>query len=80
MQRRTSAPCALFFVAGLACVAIFSLGASPPEPAEQARTRLAVLWTSGELEVAHKARLMYMHAARTNQWSDETGCKVGGLL
>ena len=41
-------------------------------------TRLAVLWTSGDPDVAHRVGLMYTHATRRAKWFDETKLIVWG--
>ena len=41
-------------------------------------TRLAVVWTSGDPDVAHKMVLMYMHASQKNQWFGENLVIVWG--
>jgi len=41
-------------------------------------TRLAVVWTSGDPEVAHRVCLMYTHAARQAKWFDEVTLVVWG--
>lgn len=41
-------------------------------------TRLAVVWTSGDPDVAHKMVLMYMHASQKNQWFNENLVIVWG--
>mgnify|MGYP000200460243 FL=1 len=51
------------------------LRAQEPKPAP---TRLVVLWTSGDPEVAHKVCLMYTHAAGKNKWFDEVRLVVWG--
>jgi hypothetical protein len=43
-----------------------------------APTRLAVVWTSGDPDVAHKMVLMYMHASQRNGWFDENLVIVWG--
>lgn len=48
-------------------------GAAATEP-----TRLAVVWTSGDPEVAHRVCLMYTHAARRAKWFDEVTLVVWG--
>jgi hypothetical protein len=40
--------------------------------------RLAVLWTSGDPDVAHKVCLMYTHVAKTAGWFDEVLLIVWG--
>ena len=41
-------------------------------------SRLAVVWTSGDPEVAHRVCLMYAHAARQQKWFDEVTLVVWG--
>lgn len=43
-----------------------------------ATSRLAVVWTSGDPEVAHRVCLMYTHAARKSNWFDEVRLVVWG--
>jgi len=40
--------------------------------------RLAVVWTSGDPEVAHRVCLMYTHAAKNNGWADDVTLIVWG--
>ncbi len=40
--------------------------------------KLAVVWTSGDSEVAHKVCLMYTHAARNAKWFDDVTLIVWG--
>ncbi len=44
----------------------------------QESSRLAVVWTSGDADVAHKMCLMYTHAAKNNKWFDEVTLVVWG--
>jgi hypothetical protein len=59
--------------------AVLTLGAtgdspsSPPPP-----SRLAVLWTSGDPEVALNVAFMYTHNARARGWFDEVTLIVWG--
>lgn len=48
------------------------------QQAHQPDSRLAVLWTSGDAEVAHRVCLMYTHAAKTQNWFDEVQLIVWG--
>lgn len=54
--------------------------AQPAEPvAEPAPPlRIAVLWTSGDPDVAHRMVLMYTHAAQKGKWADEVRLIVWG--
>ncbi len=40
--------------------------------------RLAVLWTSGDSEVAHKVCFMYTHNAKKAKWFDEVTLVIWG--
>jgi hypothetical protein len=49
------------------------------DPAVDAtQSRLAVLWTSGDPEVAHRVCLMYAHAAQKQKWFDRVVLIVWG--
>ncbi|HBS29520.1 MAG TPA: DsrE family protein [Phycisphaerales bacterium] len=41
-------------------------------------TRLAVVWSSADPEVAHRVCLMYTHASRKSSWFDETHLIIWG--
>ncbi len=41
-------------------------------------SKLAVVWTSGDSEVAHKVCLMYTHAAKNAKWFDDVTLIVWG--
>ena len=45
---------------------------------ESKKEKLAVLWTSGDRDVAEKSCLMYTHAAKRNGWFDEVVLIVWG--
>jgi hypothetical protein len=47
-------------------------------PEEPQKTRLAVIWTSGDPDVAHKVCLMYTHAAKRANVFDEVLLVVWG--
>ena len=68
----------LLFVLIFICTA-YTVHATPPQNVEQtSKDSLAVLWTSGDAEVAHKVCLMYTHAAKTQKWFDEVRLIVWG--
>jgi hypothetical protein len=48
----------------------------PPE--NEDHDRLAVLWPSGDPDVAHRVCLMYTHVAKTAEWFDEVLLIVWG--
>lgn len=56
-----------------------SLAAQSTEKlAVPATSRLAVVWTSGDREIAHRVCLMYTHAARKSNWFAEVRLVVWG--
>jgi hypothetical protein len=68
-------------IAALAVVSVVWLYAQPaasPKSAESTETRLAVLWTSGDPDVAHRVCLMYSHAAQRQKWFDHVTLIVWG--
>ncbi|UCD49933.1 MAG: DsrE family protein [Phycisphaerales bacterium] len=42
------------------------------------RDKVAVVWTSGDSEVAHKMCLMYTHAAKNAKWFDDVTLIIWG--
>jgi hypothetical protein len=57
---------------------LFAQPVTPPKSAESTETRLAVLWTSGDPDVAHRVCLMYSHAAQRQKWFDHVTLIVWG--
>ncbi len=53
----------------LAAVPYFAVGGQGEEA--RAENKLAVLWTSGDAEVAHKVCFMYTGGAKRQKWFDE---------
>jgi len=76
MRSRTA-----FAVVTLACL-VAGLAASRFVGAESSSTkeptRLAVVWTSGDPDVAHRMALMYVHASQKRGWFDENRVIVWG--
>lgn len=73
----------LLFLAGsivlMACLAsILANGTEPASGPSPTVSRLAVVWSSGDPDVAHRVCLMYAHAAATNRWFDEVRLIVWG--
>jgi hypothetical protein len=58
-----------------ALVAGGSVGA---DAGQKEPTRLAVVWTSGDPDVAHKMAFMYVHASEKRSWFDENLVIVWG--
>ena len=76
-----SLPSILLTVVSLSC--FFSTGALAQSVESEAtetaqKSRLAVLWTSGDPEVAHNVCLMYTHAAQKQKWFDQIVLIVWG--
>ena len=81
---RTAAPLAALLSVVCALLALNLLARVPAVEAQaetleaDAPTKLAVLWTSGDPDVAHRVGLMYAHASRTADWWDDTRLIVWG--
>ena len=67
---------AVFSIVGIVAQQTFVKADDPVNPTE--KTRLAVVWTSGDSEVAHKMCFMYTQAAKRAQWFDEVVLVVWG--
>jgi len=65
-------------LAAVSGVLLFAQPANPPKSADTTESKLAVLWTSGDPEVAHRVCLMYSHAAQTQKWFDHVTLIVWG--
>ena len=77
---KRSLPIAFTLVMG-AALALGPISAGQPaDPAKVvvAKSQLAVVWTSGDPEVAHRVCLMYTHAAKQQKWFDEVILIVWG--
>ena len=76
MKRPESSSIYLFV---LSCMLILTLPVEVnAQDMETKADKLAVLWTSGDLDVAEKSCLMYTHAAKRNGWFDEVVLIVWG--
>lgn len=63
----------------LSCILAFTLPvALKAQDMEIKEEKLAVLWVSGDPDVAEKSCLMYTHAAKRNAWFDEVVLIVWG--
>jgi hypothetical protein len=58
-------------------ISMFTMNVKAQEM-EVKKERLAVLWVSGDRDVAEKSCLMYTHAAKRNGWFDEVVLIVWG--
>ena len=68
---------AALLLTSCACAIFAATTESTSDPTRK-DSRLAVLWTSGDPEVAHRVCLMYTHAAVKNQWFGEVRLIVWG--
>lgn len=63
----------------LSCILLTTLGvAVSAQDMEIKKEKLAVLWVSGDPDVAEHSCLMYTHAAKRNGWFDEVVLIVWG--
>lgn len=63
----------------LSCILLLTLPmALRAQDMESKKEKLAVLWVSGDRDVAEKSCLMYTHAAKRNGWFDEVVLIVWG--
>ena len=67
--------CAIFVVSLLVSCAIVKGGSGQ---GQGATSKLGVLWTSGDVDVAYKVCFMYTNAAKKRQWFDEVELIVWG--
>ena len=76
MKRLESSSIYLFVIS---CMLILTLPVEVKAQDMEPKTdKLAVLWTSGDPDVAEKSCLMYTHAAKRNGWFDEVVLIVWG--
>jgi hypothetical protein len=63
----------------LSCLLVIALPAIlQAQDMDSKKEKLAVLWVSGDRDVAEKSCLMYTHAAKRNGWFDEVVLIVWG--
>jgi len=76
MSYKNTASIPLFI---LSCILVFTFPVIvEAQDMEVKKEKLAVLWTSGDRDVAEKSCLMYTHAAKRNAWFDEVVLIVWG--
>ena len=69
----------LFKMAALSLVMVLVLGLpAGSQEAEQSKDKLAVVWTRGDPEVAHRMVFMYAHNAKRVGWFDEVQVVIWG--
>lgn len=71
----------LFAALALAGVGWFAFGSTGPASVKDDGAdadRLAVVWTSGDPDVAHRMTLMYTHGAQRRDWFDEVRLIIWG--
>jgi len=66
-------------VAGLSLIMVLTASlVAGSQAVEQSKGKLAVVWTSGDPEVAHRMVFMYAHNAKRAGWFDEVQVVVWG--
>ncbi len=78
MGSALSAVVAFVILVGLVGTMFLAASSGSAEVPEPEGSRLAVVWTSGDPEVAHRMCLMYAHAARKAGWFDHVLLVVWG--
>lgn len=78
MRRKQLAFAAVSMVVAAFVAVIVAKAAETDSEATQDGSQLAVVWSSGDPEVAHRVCLMYTHAAKTNHWFHEVRLVVWG--
>ena len=66
----------LVATAVVACLGVIVAVGDDPKPVQP--TRVAVLWSSGDADVAHRVCFMYTHNAKRSKWFDEVTLIVWG--
>jgi hypothetical protein len=67
---------AALFIVG--CSILHIAGANETQTEDKHPTRLGVVWTSGDADVAHRMVFMYVHNAQKRSWYDQTLLIVWG--
>lgn len=62
----------------ISLLAVFTPLNIAAKDSENENSKLAVLWTSGDPDVAHRMALMYTHRAKQVKWFDEVTLIVWG--
>ncbi len=78
MKRRVLRTHWILLALGICIGALFASQTNPILAQDTSVSNLAVVWNSGDPEVAHRVCLMYTHAAKTAQWFDEVRLVVWG--
>lgn len=65
-------------LAALVIGAVIHSGSAAGQATAPQDSRLAVVWSSGDPEVAHRVCLMYTHNAKKQKWFDEVTLIVWG--
>jgi hypothetical protein len=77
---KRSVTIALLIVVGAVCLHMrpTANATQPPSASEEAPSRLCVVWTSGDPDVARNVCFMYTGAAKSSRWFDEVHLVVWG--
>lgn len=71
----------IIVAAGVICLVAVLLTSSQlgaQDKASPEKTRQAIVWTSGDPDVAHRMVLMYLHASQENRWFDRNRLIIWG--
>ncbi len=68
--------CAVLLLGAIGCALV--MGSRSEAQSAPGPSQLAVVWSSGDPEVAHRVCLMYAHAAKQAKWFDEVQLIVWG--
>jgi hypothetical protein len=75
---RKSIAVAVIAIAFVTGALLFAQAPKSPSRAEAQESRLAVVWTSGDPDVAHRVCFMYCHNAKKQKWFDQVTLIVWG--
>ena len=78
MRNATDLDRGLLLCLGIICCACGVDAMRAESPSSEPPTRQAIVWTSGDPDVAHRMTLMYAHAAQKNGWFDDVQLIVWG--
>jgi hypothetical protein len=77
MTKRATVFVVMGLVATLAALAVVR-GTRAADEDAAAKTRLAIVWTSGDPDVAHRMVFMYLHNSARNKWFAENRLVIWG--
>ncbi len=78
MSTRQRFSLAAVLLVAVSAAVYFAKAAEPGPGSSEPASRLAVVWSSGDPEIAHRVCLMYTHGAAKQAWFDEVRLIVWG--